>query len=1014
MTLYFSVFAVYTALCIAGFGLLSKENKNLSQKGKTKTNPVTDNKKMWLPAILAAAFLLRRLLAARNRAFWVDVGCFKAWSDATVYYGLDKMYHSGMFLDYPPGYMYILWITRLIRGLFGIGYDSVAHLFLIKLPPMLADIAGATLVYKMAKQHMGEKWGLFLTAAYVFNPALVFNSAVWGQIDSYYTLFMVLALYYISIDDVIRASVVYAMALITKPQALLFGPVLLFWVIGKKDWKILVKAVSTGLGCMWLMALPFGQSLSPLWLINLYKNTFNGYRYFTVNGYNTYMLAGLNWQKLDKVPGAEAINTVVILLCFIFCRIAYFRQKNKGKIFSTALVFITVFFSFCTMMHERYMHPAILLALLAFILTKNVGYFTVFLTGSAANYLNVVASMVSQCDGVEITPPVYNTISVIAIATAVITVTVVYKSFEKTKPIDLKAVGKEALAIGGLCLFYGAFAFFRLGAANAPESFYQANQPGEWFVYRFDQPAQVSQIWSFTGLGDQYYPQGSNQVKKGCRFEILAVGESGLWENMADLHHDYVFTWSCVETGFYADSVMIRAKEANQILSELVLIDNNGDTIRGTVEAGANFIYQEHSPYNALDESHTVPQTQDSYYWSMYFDEIYHGRTAYEQLNSYTIYETTHPPLGKTIISLGIALFGMNPFGWRCMGALRGVVMVWIIYLMAKQLFGNVKTAWLTAFVFAFDFMHYTQTRIATVDSYVVLFTMLMFLFMIRYAKIPLDENQYGQGFDLFMSGLFMGCAIAVKWNGAYAVSGLAIYFFVSLFIKYKDYVAAGNDKKDGVKRALFTCMWCVVCFIVIPCAVYFASFAPVLYTEGVKQTVQTFISKQIHMFNYHSQLVAEHFFSSPWYTWPVMIKPIWYSVSRFGDKVSTISAFGNPAVWLPMIPALLYTLYKGIKNKDRNTPVIILGYLGAFLPWIAITRLAFIYHYFPATIFGVLAIGYVLNSLMKNEKAQKYIWLYPAAVFALFVIFFPVISGLPASAEYIGALELLDTWYFN
>ncbi|MBR4035226.1 MAG: hypothetical protein IKJ05_00670, partial [Oscillospiraceae bacterium] len=121
MTLYFSVFAVYTALCIAGFGLLSKENKNLSQKGKTKTNPVTDNKKMWLPAILAAAFLLRRLLAARNRAFWVDVGCFKAWSDATVYYGLDKMYHSGMFLDYPPGYMYILWITRLIRGLFGIG-----------------------------------------------------------------------------------------------------------------------------------------------------------------------------------------------------------------------------------------------------------------------------------------------------------------------------------------------------------------------------------------------------------------------------------------------------------------------------------------------------------------------------------------------------------------------------------------------------------------------------------------------------------------------------------------------------------------------------------------------------------------------------------------------------------------------------------------------------------------------------------------------------------------------------
>ena len=136
--------------------------------------------------------------------------------------------------------------------------------------------------------------------------------------------------------------------------------------------------------------------------------------------------------------------------------------------------------------------------------------------------------------------------------------------------------------------------------------------------------------------------------------------------------------------------------------------------------------------------------------------------------------------------------------------------------------------------------------------------------------------------------------------------------------------------------------------------------------------------------------------------------------MARFGGKVSSISAFGNPAVWLPMIPALIFTLYKGAKAKDRSTPVIILGYLGAFLPWIAITRLAFIYHYFPATIFGVLAIGYVINHLSENEKLKKHIWLYPVVVFAMFVIFFPVISGLPVSANYADALELLDTWYFN
>lgn len=1016
MTKYFIIITIYCVLCVCGFASLSQKTDDKKvvkgkkpQKPAQKTQP---KKRLWF--LLLAAFGLRAFFALQDVGFWFDVNCFKSWADATAYYGLNGMYHSGMFLDYPPGYMYVLALTNIIQTIFNLDYYSVIYTFIIKLPAMLTDLAGACLIYKMADEKLGEKWALFLCGCYAFGPGLIFTSSIWGQIDSFYTLLMVLALYCISKDDVVKAAVVYAMALITKPQALLFGPVLLFWVISKKDWKIFFKAVGIGLCCMWLFSLPFGQSLSPLWLINLYKNTFNGYRYFTVNGYNLYMLAGLNWKALDSVPGAESINTVVILVCFAFCAFAYFRQKDSSRIFSTALVFITVFFSFCTMMHERYMHPAIILSLISFVLTKNKAYFAVFLTASASNYLNVAASMASQYFGVEIAPPVYSFISILSVACCIMAIITVYTACEKIKTTDLKAGMKEALAVGGLCLVYGAFAFFRLGASQAPESFYQANRAGEWFVYRFDQPAYVSQIWSYSGMGDQYYPDGDSTVKKGCEFEILAVSPDGLWENMADLHHDYVFTWSMVETDFYADSVMVRAKEDNQILSELVLKDRNGETIRGSIETGASFIYQKYSPYNALDESHMVPLTQDSYYWSMYFDEVYHGRTAFEQLHSYTIYETTHPPLGKTIISIGIALFGMNPFGWRCMGALAGVIMVWVMYLLAKELFGNVKAAWLTAFVFAFDFMHYTQTRIATVDSYVVLFTMLMFLFMIRFARIPLAENTFSQLFNLFMSGLFMGCAIAVKWNGAYGVIGLAAYFFVALLIKNRDYITLGGDKKEAIKKSALICLWCVICFIIIPCGVYFASFAPVLYTEGVKQTVQTFINKQIHMFNYHSQLVAEHFFSSLWYTWPVIIKPIWYSVSRFGDKVSSISAFGNPAVWLPMLPALIYVLYKGAKEKDRSLPAIVLGYLGCLLPWVAITRLTFIYHYFPATVFGTLAIGYVINQLLKNKKAEKHIWVYPAVVFALFVIFFPVISGLPASANYVDALELLDTWYFN
>ncbi len=1004
MTSYFIITALYRGLCAAGFGAICKQ----------KTQLKTYDSKKRLTVILLAGFALRRWYGLQNVAFWYDVECFKAWADATAYYGLSGMYHSGMFLDYPPGYMYVLWLTNIIQTIFSLDFYSVVYTFIIKLPPIIADLAGAWLVYKMSQENLGEKWGLFLSACYTFCPAIIYNSSVWGQIDSWYTLLMILALYFISRDDVIKASVAYSFALITKPQALLFGPVLFFWVISKKDWKVFFKAVGTGLSCMYLLALPFSQSLNPMWLLNLYKNTFNGYRYFTVNGYNTYMLAGLNWTSLDSIPGGSSINLVVILLCFVFCAWAYFSTRNNtGRIFSAALVFITVFFSFCTMMHERYMHPAILLALISFITTKQTLYFVLFLMAGSANFLNVAASFVSQYNGVQITPGIYNFVSLLAISTALFSLYAVLKTALKDKALNLTVKVKKLLPITALCFVYGIVAFFRLGAASAPETFWQASQRGEWFVYRFDRPATVSRIWSYSGMGDEYYPQGTSSVKTGCEFEILAVNSQGLWENMADLHHDYVFTWKNVDTQFYTDSVMIRAKADNQVLNEIVFIDNEGNIIRGTVETSMNVGADMYAPLNALDESHFVPVSEDSYYWSAYFDEIYHARTAYEQLQGYTIYETTHPPLGKILISAGIALFGMNPFGWRCIGAACGVLMVLVMYLMAKELFGKEKTAVFTAFVFAFDFMHFTQTRIATVDSYVVLFVMLMFLFMIRWAKIPLADKSLAGWFNLFMSGLFMGCAVAVKWNGAYSAIGLAVYFFASLWFKYKAYVADENNK-DGIRKVVITCLWCVVFFVVVPAVVYFVSFAPVLYTEGIKRTFEGFIRKQQHMFAYHSQLVAEHFFASPWYTWPVIVKPIWYSISRYGEMASSISAFGNPAVWLPMIPALVFMTYKCIKTKDRSAIAVVCGYLASFLPWMAITRLAFIYHYFPATVFGVLAIGYVINNLLESKKGQKAVYIYVATVLALFVIFFPVISGLPAKASYLDSLELLGTWYFN
>ncbi len=1005
MTYYSIISALYILMCLSGFVLM--------QKIKDEKEIIHPERVLIVVSLMALA--IRFAFALRHVYYGYDIECFKTWADSAVTLGLGEMYHTDMFLDYPPGYMYVLYVIRRVQLFLGIPDQSRIYLAMLKAPAILADIASALFVYKIASKKLNKKWGLFLFTCFAFNPAYIYDSSIWGQIDSYYILLVVLSLYFAAENDVIKSAFIYAIALLTKPQALLFGPVLLFWIVQKKDIKAFFQAVGTGIGTIWILSLPFSKGLSPFWLINLYTNTFGGYKYFTLNGCNFYMLLGLNERRLTDVIGSDWINIIVIGVSFALCAWGYFCQKNKGKFFETALVFITIFFTFCTMMHERYMYPAILLALVTFVYTNNKRMFYLFLWSSTLCYLNVSAIFETSMYQMPITKLFYKTVSFGTVLFAIVCIYLFIKDSLNEKSFKFNEKQRNITMIAALIIVYGAFAFFRLGSTKAPQNFYQTIYDGQWFVVRFDEPKNIHEIYSYSSLGDEDLSRANQNSKPSCNFDVLVPGEDGLWQQLFEISHDYVFTWNRQQTNIITDAIMVRSVGENQVLGEIAFKNEDGKIITGTLETG-DYQNSPYGPYNALDESETCPNTIDDYYWSMYFDEIYHGRTAYEQLKGSTIYETTHPPLGKIIISLGIAIFGMTPFGWRVMGTLRGIIMVLLIYLIGKEIFRKFTPAYICAVIFAFDFMHFTQTRIATIDSYVVFFVMLMFLFMLKYAKIPLNEKNMAQILNLLLSGIFMGCAISVKWNGAYSAIGLAAIFFVSLAIKYKNYmVICPENKKYAQKQVFKTCLICFGFFIVIPFLIYFSCYIPVIKASGIKNTITQFLGYQKHMINYHSELVAEHFFASPWYTWPFMIKPIWYSVSRSDALVSSISAFGNLLVW-PLMPfAIIYVISKTIRKKDFNGFVIIAGYFASFLPWAFISRPTFIYHYFPATIFGVLAIGYCINDfIIKKPKLKRYIWIYPALVMICFIIFFPVLSGYPVKANYIDKLELLSTWYFN
>lgn len=104
-----------------------------------------------------------------------------------------------MFADYPPGYMYVLWLTGSIAKMLGLTYGSAGYVLLTKMPAILADLGAAYLVYQMAAKRgtsLGKAEGsgtlpLVLAAVVAFNPAMAFISGGWGQIDQVLTLLLV-------------------------------------------------------------------------------------------------------------------------------------------------------------------------------------------------------------------------------------------------------------------------------------------------------------------------------------------------------------------------------------------------------------------------------------------------------------------------------------------------------------------------------------------------------------------------------------------------------------------------------------------------------------------------------------------------------------------------------------------------------------------------------------------------------------------------------------------------------
>ncbi len=794
------------------------------------------------------------------------------------------------------------------------------------------------------------------------------------------------------------------------------------------------------------------------------------------------MVIGCSWTILGIVTMSMAF--AVVLPMFI-------RSGKLEHLPLCGAVIFLLLYVFGIKMHERYLFPALFLLGMAYAIRRDKRIFIMLVGASCVLFINEgvvldnslrLGSSMGHLNADNVV--LADCLSLLNIAFALFSVWICHRvcvmdvpveltedvtdnraESAKCSPLSYHADAKlgltrwDALLMLVVTAIYSVVTLTTLGSTKAPQTTWKSTNGSE-YVYidlgkHYDDfsmlyfcqvsysnfAVAVSDDLQNTDWSDEYPAQ-------------MAEGQCFQWKYLSPSYESNTKT-EFVSASTFADVqkmsgryVRINPRQVGLAINELIFKDVSGEIIPGVSIVGrenentASPLYSD--PANMLDEQDSL-DGEPSWWNSTYFDEIYHARTAYEHLNKAYAYEWTHPPLGKIIMSWFVGIFGMTPFGWRFGGALCGILMLPAMYLLAKQLTKRTDMAFLAMMLMTLDCMHFTQTRIATIDSYPVLFIILSYFFMLRFMQRDIVQESVRKLLpDLALCGFFMGCGVASKWIGVYAGIGLGVLYFWTCLRHLRMNKAAASmlqgkqawmeterralegRTKAVFKRIVVLCLWCLLFFVAVPVVIYLLSYVVHFANRDfaslgdfLTTVYNTNFGKTNSMLSYHGTpgLGMDHTFYSPWYEWPLMVTPMYYASAAFKPEGMTyaIFCFGNPWVWCIGLAGIAYTVYHWAKGhcyklagcepavqlyrKDWNiVPAFILvGLLAQFLPWVLVPRGTYIYHYFASIPFLILAITLMFHRLTEQHPVigRRMGIVYLVLCLIWFIILFPYASGV-------------------
>jgi dolichyl-phosphate-mannose-protein mannosyltransferase len=416
---------------------------------------------------------------------------------------------------------------------------------------------------------------------------------------------------------------------------------------------------------------------------------------------------------------------------------------------------------------------------------------------------------------------------------------------------------------------------------------------------------------------------------------------------------------------------------------------------------------------------------------SLVFDEVHFSRfiSAY---STGEYYFDIHPPFGKLLIAGFSNLFGVGaidmafqintPFQgeehlvMRFLPSLSGAIIPLLVFLILLRLETPLIAAFFGGLLACLDNALLVQTRSIFLDGFLIAFLLGSFLAYLNFRQ----DRAWPW---LVLCGLLAGAAIGIKWTGGTALALPLIWEAVDAW-------------KSRNKAVLWHWLGTSALVTALALVVYFSAFVvhfsfleksgpgDAFHSPAFQKTlagnplasdpnisaaglIKKIVELNLRMYTANRDLTASHSYASPWFTWPAMVRPIFYWSN--GDE--RIYLAGNPVIWWGTtlaIGLLLVWFFIQKRSHETTTTVLLSAWAINFLPFIFIGRVMFLYHYLPALMYGLILTVYLVS-----QTERKVLWLSLLTGIALvsFLWFAPLSYGLFLDAEGLQARQWFDSW---